>query len=29
MGAIRTPRENWVEAGLAALAAGGPEAVRV
>jgi AcrR family transcriptional regulator len=29
MGAIRTPRESWVEAGLAALAAGGPEAVRV
>ena len=29
MGAIRTPRENWVEAGLAALAAGGPDAVRV
>jgi AcrR family transcriptional regulator len=29
VGAIRTPRENWVEAGLAALAAGGPDAVRV
>lgn len=29
MGAVRTPRENWVEAGLAALAAGGPDAVRV
>src|SRR5579863_1301474 len=29
LGAIRTPRENWVEAGLSALAAGGPDAVRV
>jgi AcrR family transcriptional regulator len=29
VGAVRTPRENWVEAGLAALAAGGPDAVRV
>ena len=29
MGAIRTPRDSWVEAGLAALAAGGPDAVRV
>ncbi|MEV0716904.1 TetR/AcrR family transcriptional regulator [Asanoa sp. NPDC050611] len=29
MGAIRTTREQWVEAGLAALAAGGPDAVRV
>jgi AcrR family transcriptional regulator len=29
VGAIRTPRQNWVEAGLAALAAGGPDAVRV
>jgi AcrR family transcriptional regulator len=27
--AIRTPRDSWVEAGLAALAAGGPDAVRV
>ena len=27
--ATRTPRSTWVEAGLAALAAGGPEAVRV
>jgi AcrR family transcriptional regulator len=26
---IRTPRERWVEAGLQALAAGGPDAVRV
>src|SRR5260370_7803075 len=25
----RTPRSRWVEAGLAALAAGGPDAVRV
>jgi AcrR family transcriptional regulator len=29
LGAIRTPRENWVEAGLAALAVGGPDAVRI
>lgn len=29
MGALRTPREKWVEAGLAALAAGGVAAVRV
>lgn len=29
LGAIRTTREQWVEAGLAALAAGGPDAVRV
>jgi AcrR family transcriptional regulator len=29
VGAIRTPRENWVDSGLAALAAGGPDAVRV
>jgi AcrR family transcriptional regulator len=29
VGAIRTPRDGWVEAGLAALAAGGPDAVRV
>ncbi|NUW32039.1 TetR/AcrR family transcriptional regulator [Nonomuraea sp. SMC257] len=29
MGAIRTPREAWVEQGLKALAEGGPEAVRV
>jgi AcrR family transcriptional regulator len=27
--ATRTPRSKWVEAGLVALAAGGPEAVRV
>jgi AcrR family transcriptional regulator len=26
---VRTPREAWVEEGLAALAAGGPDAVRV
>ena len=29
MGALRTPREKWVEAGLQALADGGPDAVRV
>ncbi|MVU77632.1 TetR family transcriptional regulator [Nocardia sp. ET3-3] len=29
MGALRTPREKWVEAGLAALAEGGVDAVRV
>ncbi|AWT42070.1 MULTISPECIES: TetR/AcrR family transcriptional regulator [Streptomyces] len=29
MGAIRTPREKWLEAGLRALVAGGPEAVRI
>jgi AcrR family transcriptional regulator len=29
MGAIRTPRDRWVEAGLQALADGGPAAVRV
>lgn len=29
MGATRTPREKWVDAGLRALAAGGPKAVRV
>lgn len=29
MATARTPRENWVEAGLTALAAGGPNAVRV
>lgn len=29
MGALRTPREKWVEAGLRALAAGGVDAVRV
>jgi len=29
MGAIRTPRARWIEEGLRALAAGGPEAVRV
>ncbi|MEU3352855.1 helix-turn-helix domain-containing protein [Streptomyces sp. NPDC037389] len=29
MGALRTPREKWVEAGLRALAEGGVDAVRV
>jgi len=29
VGATQTPRDSWVEAGLAALAAGGPDAVRV
>lgn len=29
MGAIRTPRDKWIEEGLRVLAAGGPEAVRV
>ena len=29
MGALRTPREQWVEQGLRALAAGGVDAVRV
>ncbi|MCP2351233.1 TetR/AcrR family transcriptional regulator [Nonomuraea roseoviolacea] len=29
MGATRTPRDSWIEAGLQALAAGGPDAVRV
>jgi AcrR family transcriptional regulator len=29
MGAIRTPRDRWVEAGLQALADGGPAAVRI
>ncbi|GAA3565783.1 TetR/AcrR family transcriptional regulator [Amycolatopsis ultiminotia] len=29
MGALRTPREKWVEEGLRVLAAGGAEAVRV
>ncbi|MBZ4321328.1 TetR/AcrR family transcriptional regulator [Streptomyces huiliensis] len=29
MGATRTPREKWIEEGLRALAAGGPDAVRV
>lgn len=29
MGALRTPRETWVEEGLRALAAGGVDAVRV
>jgi hypothetical protein len=26
---IRTPRSKWIEEGLRALAAGGPEAVRI
>ena len=29
MAATRTPRESWIEEGLRALAAGGPDAVRV
>ncbi len=29
MGTTRTPRDRWVEQGLRALAAGGPDAVRV
>ena len=29
MGATRTPRDRWIEQGLQALAAGGPDAVRV
>ncbi|MFE7513485.1 TetR/AcrR family transcriptional regulator [Streptomyces sp. NPDC057540] len=29
MGTARTPRERWVEEGLAVLAGGGPDAVRV
>lgn len=29
MGATRTPRRKWIEEGLRALAAGGPDAVRV
>lgn len=29
MGTTRTPRAKWIEAGLRALAAGGPEAVRI
>lgn len=29
MATVRTPRDDWIEAGLRALAAGGPEAVRV
>ncbi|GAA3140973.1 TetR/AcrR family transcriptional regulator [Nonomuraea roseoviolacea subsp. carminata] len=29
VGATRTPRDSWIEAGLQALAAGGPDAVRV
>ncbi|KOU23376.1 TetR family transcriptional regulator [Streptomyces sp. WM6372] len=29
MGVTRTPRDKWIEEGLKALAAGGPEAVRI
>jgi AcrR family transcriptional regulator len=29
MAVLRTPRSSWIEAGLRALAAGGPDAVRV
>jgi AcrR family transcriptional regulator len=29
MAAIRTPRDRWIEEGLQALAAGGPDAVRI
>ena len=29
MGVTRTPRDSWIEEGLRALAAGGPEAVRI
>jgi AcrR family transcriptional regulator len=29
VGTVRTPRGRWIEAGLQALAAGGPDAVRV
>ncbi|AYF79019.1 TetR/AcrR family transcriptional regulator [Nocardia yunnanensis] len=29
MGALRTPRETWIDAGLSALASGGVDAVRV
>ena len=29
MATVRTPRERWVEEGLKALAAGGPDAVRI
>ncbi|MFJ3728575.1 TetR/AcrR family transcriptional regulator [Streptomyces sp. NPDC090045] len=29
MGVTRTPREKWIEEGLRALVAGGPEAVRI
>src|SRR3712207_657736 len=29
MPTVRTPRERWVEEGLRALAAGGPDAVRI
>lgn len=29
MGALRTPRDAWIEAGLRALAAGGTDAVRI
>ncbi|MFC3386079.1 TetR/AcrR family transcriptional regulator [Couchioplanes azureus] len=29
MGATRTPRDRWIEAGLRALAVGGPDAIRI
>jgi len=29
MALLRTPRSSWIQAGLAALAAGGPDAVRI
>jgi len=29
MGATRTPRDRWIEEGLQALAAAGPDAIRV
>ncbi len=29
MAFVRTPREDWIDEGLRALAAGGPDAVRI
>ena len=29
MAVVRTPRSSWIDAGLRALAGGGPEAVRI
>src|SRR5215208_1205383 len=29
MAVVRTPRERWIDEGLRALAAGGPDAVRI
>ena len=29
MASTRTPRSSWIDAGLRALAAGGPDAVRI